>query len=149
MTYKGFEIKRLDDDDENTEIKVDADEYQVKTFSLERLIDEKKVPEEFIVFDGEEQLRIFFTKSMRGKPAMIVNGIRYIVMSENQTNILWRCSYMATKTIKCPARISMAKHNPPKFTIKKSDHIHAEIKRGKYVPNPKAIFISFENYSKE
>ncbi len=113
------------------------------------MIDENQDPEEFIVFDGEDELRIYFTKSMRGKPAMMVNGIRYTVMSESQTNILWRCSYMATKTIKCPARILMVKQNPPKFTIKKSDHVHAETKRGKYVPNPKAIFISFEKYASQ
>ncbi|XP_055385198.1 modifier of mdg4 isoform X24 [Condylostylus longicornis] len=80
--------------------------------------------------DGDVQ--IFFTKSLRGKPAIMADGIRFLVMSENKKKILWRCSYMATKKIKCPARITMLKENPPKFIINKSQHVHAELKRNKY-----------------
>lgn len=39
---------------------------------------------------------------------------------------------MATKKIKCPARITMIKGSPPKFIINKAEHIHAELKRNKY-----------------
>lgn len=42
---------------------------------------------------------------------------------------------MATRTLKCPARITMLKENPPKFIVNKSEHIHATLKRGKYLTN--------------
>lgn len=99
--------------------------------------------EEYIVEHNDQELKIYFTKSMRGKPAIMVNSIRYTVMSENSTNILWRCSYMATKSTKCPARIFMTKQNPPIFVIRNADHKHAEIKRGKYVPNPRPVPVTF------
>lgn len=63
----------------------------------------------------------------------MANGVRYLIMSENSTKILWRCSFMATKTLKCPARITMIKENPPRFIINKADHMHARMKRGKYL----------------
>lgn len=75
---------------------------------------------------------VFFTQSLRGRPAIMANGVRFLVMSENKKKILWRCSSMATKKIKCPARITMLKETPPKFIINKADHIHAELKRNKY-----------------
>lgn len=39
---------------------------------------------------------------------------------------------MATKKLKCPARITMLKEDPPKFIINKAEHMHAELKRNKY-----------------
>ncbi|EDV94588.1 GH18850 [Drosophila grimshawi] len=62
----------------------------------------------------------------------MANGIRFLIMSENKKKILWRCSSMATKKLKCPARITMLKENPPKFIINKAEHMHAELKRNKY-----------------
>lgn len=43
---------------------------------------------------------------------------------------------MATKSLKCPARITQFKENPPRFVINKGEHIHAELKRGKYFVKP-------------
>ncbi|XP_017081871.1 modifier of mdg4-like isoform X7 [Drosophila eugracilis] len=79
-----------------------------------------------------EDVLIFFTQSLRGRPAIMANGIRFLIMSENKKKILWRCSSMATKKIKCPARITMLKETPPKFIINKAEHLHAELKRNKY-----------------
>ncbi|EDW28119.1 GL20576 [Drosophila persimilis] len=62
----------------------------------------------------------------------MANGIRFLIMSENKKKILWRCSSMATKKLKCPARITMLKESPPKFIIAKAEHMHAELKRNKY-----------------
>lgn len=39
---------------------------------------------------------------------------------------------MATKKIKCPARITMLKGTPPRFIVNKGEHVHAELKRNKY-----------------
>lgn len=39
---------------------------------------------------------------------------------------------MATKSLKCPARITEYKENPRRYFVNKADHIHAELKRGKY-----------------
>lgn len=75
---------------------------------------------------------IFFTQSLRGRPAIVANGIRFLIMSETKNKILWRCSAMATKKIKCPARITMLKESPPRFIVNKAEHIHAELKRSKY-----------------
>lgn len=61
-------------------------------------------------------------------------------MSENKKKILWRCSFMATKSLKCPARIVMYKDNPPKFMAKNQDHQHAELKRAKYTGKRCEIF---------
>jgi len=79
-----------------------------------------------------EDVLVFFTQSLRGRPAIMANGIRFLIMSENKKKILWRCSSMATKKLKCPARITMLKENPPKFIINKAEHVHAELKRNKY-----------------
>ncbi|XP_034137630.1 modifier of mdg4-like isoform X8 [Drosophila guanche] len=79
-----------------------------------------------------EDVLVFFTKSLRGRPAIMANGIRFLIMSENKKKILWRCSSMATKKLKCPARITMLKESPPKFIIAKAEHMHAELKRNKY-----------------
>ncbi|KAL7727400.1 hypothetical protein ACLKA6_003058 [Drosophila palustris] len=79
-----------------------------------------------------EDVLVYFTQSLRGRPAIMANGIRFLIMSENKKKILWRCSSMATKKLKCPARITMLKENPPKFIINKAEHMHAELKRNKY-----------------
>lgn len=76
---------------------------------------------------------MYYTQSLRGRPAILANGVRYLMMSENSKRILWRCSFMATKSLKCPARIIMYKETPPRFVVLKGEHIHAELKRGKYV----------------
>lgn len=73
----------------------------------------------------------------------MANGIRYLLMSENSKRILWRCSFMATKSLKCPARIIMYKENPPRFFVNKGDHIHAELKRGKYFAKPE-VYTEFQ-----
>lgn len=87
------------------------------------------------VVPNPEDVLIFFTQSLRGRPAIMANGVRFLIMSENKKKILWRCSSMATKKIKCPARITMLKESPPKFIINKAEHIHAELKRNKYGSN--------------
>ncbi|XP_017846803.1 modifier of mdg4 isoform X5 [Drosophila busckii] len=79
-----------------------------------------------------DDVLVFFTQSLRGRPAIMANGIRFLIMSENKKKILWRCSSMATKKLKCPARITMLKEDPPKFIINKAEHLHAELKRNKY-----------------
>lgn len=43
---------------------------------------------------------------------------------------------MATKSLKCPARIIQFKENPPRFVVNKGEHVHAELKRGKYLAKP-------------
>lgn len=85
------------------------------------------------------EMQIHYTHSLRGRPAMVANGIRYLLMSNNNKRILWRCSYMATKSLKCPARITEYKEtndSPKRYVINKSEHIHAELKRGKYFVKP-------------
>uniref|UniRef100_A0A1B0F983 FLYWCH-type domain-containing protein n=1 Tax=Glossina morsitans morsitans TaxID=37546 RepID=A0A1B0F983_GLOMM len=47
---------------------------------------------------------------------------------------------MATKKIKCPARITMLKETPPKFIINKAQHVHAELKRNKYGSSKHQLF---------
>lgn len=86
--------------------------------------------------DAGGPLEVYYTQSLRGRPAIMANGIRYLMMSENSKRILWRCSFMATKSLKCPARIVMYKETPPRFVINKGEHIHAELKRGKYYMKP-------------
>lgn len=54
-------------------------------------------------------------------------------MSENKHRTLWRCGSMMNNLRKCPARISMSKTDPPNFQINSENHIHAELKRGKYM----------------
>lgn len=43
---------------------------------------------------------------------------------------------MATKSLKCPARITEYKEDPRRYIVNKADHIHAELKRGKYFVKP-------------
>lgn len=43
---------------------------------------------------------------------------------------------MATKSLKCPARITEFKEHPRRYYVNKGDHIHAELKRGKYFVKP-------------
>lgn len=90
------------------------------------------------IVPNPDDMLVFFTQSLRGRPAIMANGVRFLMMSENKKKILWRCSSMATKKIKCPARITMLKETPPKFIINKAEHVHAELKRNKYGLN-KAI----------
>lgn len=79
------------------------------------------------------ELDIHRTQSLRGKPAIVVNGIRYLQMSDNSKRTLWRCSYMKSKTLKCPARITEYKDGlTSRYVVNKGDHEHAELKRGKY-----------------
>lgn len=84
-------------------------------------------------------MEIYYTQSLRGRPAILANGIRYLKMSENSKRTLWRCSFMATKSLKCPARITMFKETPPRFIVNKGTHMHAELKRGKYFVKPDII----------
>lgn len=72
------------------------------------------------------------SRTSRGKPAIVANGFRYTLMSENKQRILWRCGSMMNNVRKCPARISMTKSEPPSFQISLENHIHAELKRGRY-----------------
>lgn len=58
------------------------------------------------------------------------------MMSENAKRVLWRCSFMASKSLKCPARITMFKEDPPRYVVNKGEHVHAEMKRGKYYVKP-------------
>ncbi|XP_067618564.1 uncharacterized protein [Eurosta solidaginis] len=92
------------------------------------------------VVPNPEDVLVFFTQSLRGRPAIMANGVRFLVMSENKKKILWRCSSMATKKIKCPARITMLKGTPPKFIINKAEHVHAELKRNKYGSSKQAAY---------
>lgn len=92
------------------------------------------------VVPNPEDMLVFFTHSLRGRPAIMANGVRFLIMSENKKKILWRCSSMATKKIKCPARITMLKETPPKFIINKAEHVHAELKRNKYGSNKQHCF---------
>jgi hypothetical protein len=89
--------------------------------------------EEFFVvkdYRGNEVL-IHFSISLRGKPAIMANGIRFTIMSESNVRVLWRCSLMSTKTRKCPARITMNKGNPPTFVLSQCHHEHMSLVRGK------------------
>ncbi|KAL9893459.1 modifier of mdg4-like isoform X8 [Glossina fuscipes] len=90
--------------------------------------------------NNPEDVLVFFTQSLRGRPAIMANGVRFLIMSENKKKILWRCSSMATKKIKCPARITMLKETPPKFIINKAQHVHAELKRNKYGSSKHQLF---------
>uniref|UniRef100_A0A1Q3G0Y7 BTB domain-containing protein n=1 Tax=Culex tarsalis TaxID=7177 RepID=A0A1Q3G0Y7_CULTA len=73
---------------------------------------------------------IYFTKSSRGRPAIIIDGVKYLFMSENHKRVVWRCSSMATSKLKCPARILQYK-NPERFVIHREKHVHAPLKRHK------------------
>lgn len=73
------------------------------------------------------------SRTSRGKPAIVANGNRYTLMSENKNRALWRCGSMMNHQRKCPARISMTKTEPPTFHVNSEQHVHAELKRGKYM----------------
>ncbi|XP_058130366.1 modifier of mdg4-like isoform X26 [Anopheles coustani] len=74
---------------------------------------------------------IYYTKSFRGRPAIVINGMKYLLMSENSKRIVWRCSMMATEKLKCPARILEYK-NPTRFVcLEEKQHVHAPSKRNK------------------
>ncbi|GAB0086323.1 FLYWCH-type domain-containing protein [Sergentomyia squamirostris] len=75
------------------------------------------------------ELDVVFTKSSRGRPAILVNGIRYLVMTDSPEKTLWRCSYMASKKLKCPARVLMLKTEPSTFVYIRRLHKHAPLKR--------------------
>ena len=40
---------------------------------------------------------IFFTTSARGKPAISIGNIRFLVMTESPKKTLWRCSFMQVR----------------------------------------------------
>uniref|UniRef100_A0A182J4A7 FLYWCH-type domain-containing protein n=1 Tax=Anopheles atroparvus TaxID=41427 RepID=A0A182J4A7_ANOAO len=82
-------------------------------------------------FRNRHRLDIYYTKSFRGRPAIIINGMKYLLMSENTKRIVWRCSMMATEKLKCPARIVEYK-NPTRFVcLQEKQHVHAPSKRNK------------------
>ncbi|KAG5672371.1 hypothetical protein PVAND_002503 [Polypedilum vanderplanki] len=85
----------------------------------------------YFVTDKETQAEhvIQFSVSLRGKPAIMVDNIRFIVMNENMKRVLWRCSYMSTKTRKCPARVKMYRGNPPQFEMDQCRHEHMPLVR--------------------
>lgn len=37
---------------------------------------------------------VYYTTSARGKPAITIGDIRFLVMTESAKKILWRCSFM-------------------------------------------------------
>ncbi|XP_055704609.1 modifier of mdg4-like isoform X30 [Phlebotomus papatasi] len=81
------------------------------------------------VAEAQGELDVVFTKSSRGRPAIVVNGIRYLVMTDSPEKTLWRCSYMASKKLKCPARVLMLKTEPSTFVYIRRLHKHAPLKR--------------------
>lgn len=82
--------------------------------------------------ESQDLMTVLFSHTTRGKPAIVCNGIRYTMMSENKKRVLWRCAAMMSNLRKCPARIAQSKTMPPTFTISHGEHIHAELKRGRY-----------------
>lgn len=60
------------------------------------------VGEYFVVADKQKSKEhmIHFSVSIRGKPAIMVDNFRFIVMYDNAKRVLWRCSLMSTKTRK-------------------------------------------------
>lgn len=88
-----------------------------------------------------------FSKTSRGKPALITNGNRYTIMSENDERIVWRCAAQASNTKrKCPARIEQynKKAEEPVFVLSKEQHIHAVLKRGPYNTGKKVIKTEYD-----
>lgn len=79
-------------------------------------------------YEDSTGLCVNHTTSLRGKPAIVANGIRYLHMSESNVKILWRCGYMATKSLKCPARITQVKGDPVRFLNSQADHVHVQRK---------------------
>ena len=43
---------------------------------------------------------VYFTTSARGKPAITIGDIRFLVMTESPKKILWRCSFMQVNLLK-------------------------------------------------
>ena len=41
----------------------------------------------------DEEL-VYYTTSARGKPAITIGDIRFLVMTESAKKTLWRCSFM-------------------------------------------------------
>uniref|UniRef100_A0A182HJU4 BEN domain-containing protein n=1 Tax=Anopheles arabiensis TaxID=7173 RepID=A0A182HJU4_ANOAR len=78
-------------------------------------------------------IEIYTTKSFRGRPAIIVDKQKYLLMSENSKRIVWRCSSMATEKLKCPARIMQYKDTDQYTFPDKSVHQHAPLKRYKNI----------------
>uniref|UniRef100_A0A182JNK5 FLYWCH-type domain-containing protein n=1 Tax=Anopheles christyi TaxID=43041 RepID=A0A182JNK5_9DIPT len=78
-------------------------------------------------------IEIYTTKSFRGRPAIIVDKQKYLLMSENSKRIVWRCSSMATEKLKCPARIIQYKETDQYTFPSKSTHQHAPLKRYKNI----------------
>uniref|UniRef100_A0A182PMY9 FLYWCH-type domain-containing protein n=1 Tax=Anopheles epiroticus TaxID=199890 RepID=A0A182PMY9_9DIPT len=87
------------------------------------------------------QLEIYSTKSFRGRPAIIVDKQKYLLMSENNKRVVWRCSSMATEKLKCPARIVQYKDTDQYTLPAKSVHQHAPLKRYKNISCQSAIDI--------
>lgn len=83
-------------------------------------------------YQEAESLTVIMTRTNRGKPAILCNGTKYTLMSENKQRILWRCSTMMNNLRKCPARIAQTKTIPPVFSITRGDHCHVQMKRGRY-----------------
>ncbi|XP_053667387.1 uncharacterized protein LOC128717110 [Anopheles marshallii] len=74
-------------------------------------------------------IEIFTTKSFRGRPAIIVDKQKYLLMSDKTNRIIWRCSSMATAKLKCPARIIQYKDTDQYSFPAKGIHQHAPLKR--------------------
>lgn len=89
------------------------------------------------------------TTSLRGKPAIVANGIRYLHMSESNVKILWRCSYMATKSLKCPARITQVKGDPVRFLTTQTEHVHMTPKNKERSKKIDFVYINGEAFSTE
>lgn len=93
-------------------------------------------------------INVFFSRTSRGKLALIANGNRYTILSETDEKILWRCAAQASCTKKkCPARITQyhKKSSEPIFVLGKEEHVHAVLKRGpynrnKHDPNPLTVY---------
>uniref|UniRef100_A0A182NKW8 BEN domain-containing protein n=1 Tax=Anopheles dirus TaxID=7168 RepID=A0A182NKW8_9DIPT len=78
---------------------------------------------------GDPHIEIYATKSFRGRPAIIVDKQKYLLMSENSKRIVWRCSSMATNKLKCPARIIQYKDTDQyTFPTKSVKRVKAESK---------------------
>lgn len=89
--------------------------------------------------------KFFLPKLMFLFDILSADNVRFIVMNENKSRVLWRCSLMSTKTRKCPARILMYKGNPPRFVMRQCVHQHMELIRGKSVDD--STFVRHFSYS--
>ncbi|XP_041765372.1 uncharacterized protein LOC121590069 [Anopheles merus] len=91
-------------------------------------------------------IEIYTTKSFRGRPAIIVDKQKYLLMSENSKRIVWRCSSMATEKLKCPARIMQYKDTDQYTFPDKSVHQHAPLKRYKNINCQSSIDIMMHHH---